>query len=116
MSLHSTIESIGQHLTEAWDAVEEAGGGIPEQKNLANLVESIRTIGSEVDPTQGCWYNPNSTLTFGGSQVTTIRIIRMPHDTTVGMAQYIKDDGSKGYVNLGTAFTLDGWSHGDCPA
>lgn len=44
MSLNSTISSISQHLSDAWDAVEEMGGTIPQNKNLANLITAIEEL------------------------------------------------------------------------
>lgn len=44
MSLKSVVSDIGIHLKNAYDAVEEMGGELPEQKNFANLAVAVDSI------------------------------------------------------------------------
>lgn len=44
MAAQDTLDSIEQHLSEAWDALEEMGASIPDQKNITNLAEAIRSL------------------------------------------------------------------------
>lgn len=52
MSLNSVVSDIGTHLKNAYDAVEEMGGELPEQKNFANLAAAVESIpsGGIIDP------------------------------------------------------------------
>lgn len=42
----ATIASMKQNLDGIYDSIEEKGGTIPEDKNLANLPAAILTIGA----------------------------------------------------------------------
>lgn len=44
MAVADTINSIKENLTNAYTAIEEKGGTIPEHKNVANLAEAIQSI------------------------------------------------------------------------
>lgn len=44
MSLNSTINSVAGHISDAWEAVEEIGGTVPEQKNLVNLETALEEL------------------------------------------------------------------------
>lgn len=44
MALKNTIASISNHISQAYDALEEKGATIPAQKNLANLASAIETV------------------------------------------------------------------------
>lgn len=44
--IHQTILSINNHLEAIYAKIEEKGGTIPEQKNMANLAEAILSIGA----------------------------------------------------------------------
>ncbi len=46
MSTNSIITEAYNDLTDAYNAVEEMGGTLPEQKNLANLEASVDSIGA----------------------------------------------------------------------
>lgn len=47
MSINSIITEAYNDLTDAYNAVEEMGGALPEQKNLANLEASVDSISAE---------------------------------------------------------------------
>lgn len=44
MSINSLITEGEGYIGDAYDAVEELGGTIPSNKNLANLVDAINSI------------------------------------------------------------------------
>ncbi len=50
MSVADKIISIKSHIQAAYDAVEEMGGEIPAQKNLANLALAVEGIVTGPDP------------------------------------------------------------------
>lgn len=51
MSIENKVTSIATHIKTAYDAVEEMGGELPEQKNLANLAAAVDSISVSNTPT-----------------------------------------------------------------
>ena len=44
MSVHSEIDRIRENIAQAYSAVGDRGGTLPEQRNSGNLAEAIRSI------------------------------------------------------------------------
>lgn len=42
--VNQTINSMKTHLGNAWDKIEEKGGTVPENRNMVNLPDAIRSI------------------------------------------------------------------------
>lgn len=42
---NQTIQSMNQHLNNVYAKIEEKGGTIPAEKNMANLAAAILSIG-----------------------------------------------------------------------
>lgn len=57
MAVQDTIASMNKHTQDAYDKIEEKGGELPVNKNLANLATAIRSI-----PGGGGWDPSNPTL------------------------------------------------------
>lgn len=66
MSINSKLESIREHINEAYSVVSRKNGTVPENKNLENLadaIDSIQTGGGEVVPADVKLFAPS--LSFG---------------------------------------------------
>lgn len=50
MTPQETIEQMGTYLSEAYNKLEEKGATMPEQRNMANLAPTIRTLVKPYDP------------------------------------------------------------------
>lgn len=46
MALNGTIQSVEQHLKNCWQKIEDKGGDLPAQLNLANLAQAIEDLPS----------------------------------------------------------------------
>lgn len=59
------VQSMTEHIGNAYDSIESKGGTVPEQKNLANLADSIESIDSE-------FASQEKTATITSNTTTTI--------------------------------------------